>query len=66
MLRMLALFWIIMAGAGLITEGIFRAAGLVPSMRSQAIAPDTGPTATGPAWAAAVGGHGQRTCVTDP
>jgi uncharacterized membrane protein YraQ (UPF0718 family)/YHS domain-containing protein len=40
MLRMLALFWAVMAIAGLVTEGIFRAAGLVPVVRSRAIAPD--------------------------
>ena len=31
-LRMLALFWVVMSTAGLITEGIFRAAGLVPTV----------------------------------
>jgi len=31
MLRMLAVFWLVMAVAGLITEGIFRGAGLVPA-----------------------------------
>ena len=31
MLRMLAVFWALMSTAGLITEGIFRAAGLVPT-----------------------------------
>jgi uncharacterized protein len=40
MLRILALFWAIMAVAGLATEGIFRVAGLVPSTRPQVIAPD--------------------------
>jgi YHS domain-containing protein/uncharacterized membrane protein YraQ (UPF0718 family) len=39
MLRLLALFWAIMAAAGLITEGIFRAAGLVPTVRPAQIAP---------------------------
>lgn len=38
-LRMLALFWALMSVAGLITEGIFRAAGLVPSIRPTVIAP---------------------------
>jgi uncharacterized protein len=32
-LRMLALFWAVMSAAGLITEVIFRAAGLVPAVR---------------------------------
>jgi uncharacterized membrane protein YraQ (UPF0718 family) len=40
MLRMLALFWVVMAVAGLITEGIFRAAGLVPATRPKLIASD--------------------------
>jgi uncharacterized membrane protein YraQ (UPF0718 family)/YHS domain-containing protein len=40
MLRILALFWLVMAVAGLATEGIFRAAGLVPSTRPRLIAPD--------------------------
>jgi uncharacterized membrane protein YraQ (UPF0718 family)/YHS domain-containing protein len=40
MLRMLALFWAVMAAAGLVTEGIFRAAGLVPTVRPTRIAPD--------------------------
>src|ERR1019366_3546408 len=35
-----ALFWTVMAIAGLVTEGIFGAAGLVPAVRSRAIAPD--------------------------
>ena len=38
-LRMLALFWAIMSAAGLITEVIFRAAGLVPTTRPTVIAP---------------------------
>ncbi len=38
-LRMLALFWLVMSAAGLITEGIFRAAGLVPTSRPTQIAP---------------------------
>jgi uncharacterized membrane protein YraQ (UPF0718 family)/YHS domain-containing protein len=38
-LRMLALFWAIMSAAGLITEVIFRAAGLVPTTRPAVIAP---------------------------
>jgi uncharacterized protein len=40
MLRMLGLFWAVMAVAGLATEGIFRAAGLVPTVRRAQIAPD--------------------------
>ena len=36
-LRMLAIFWVVMSLAGLVTEGIFRAAGLVPTNRSVAI-----------------------------
>jgi len=40
MMRMLALFWAVMAIAGLITEGIFRAAGLVPKVHRTLIAPD--------------------------
>jgi uncharacterized protein len=39
-LRMLAIFWAVMATAGLITEGIFRAAGLVPTTRPAHIVPD--------------------------
>ena len=39
MLRMLAVFWALMSSAGLITEGIFRAAGLVPAVRPVTIAP---------------------------
>jgi uncharacterized membrane protein YraQ (UPF0718 family)/YHS domain-containing protein len=39
-LRMLTLFWAVMSAAGLITEGIFRAAGLVPSTRPTQVAPD--------------------------
>jgi hypothetical protein len=39
-LRMLAIFWAIMAAAGLITEGIFRAAGLVPTIRPAHIVPE--------------------------
>jgi uncharacterized protein len=42
--RMLALFWAVMAIAGLITEGIFRAAGLIPAHRPTVIA------STGFAW----------------
>jgi len=33
-------FWAVMALAGLATEGIFRAAGLVPTARASVIAPD--------------------------
>ncbi|HEX4081730.1 MAG TPA: permease [Acidimicrobiales bacterium] len=36
-LRLLAVFWVVMSLAGLATEGIFRAAGLVPTNRSVAI-----------------------------
>jgi uncharacterized protein len=39
MLRLLAVFWAVMAAAGLITEVIFRAAGIVPSTRPAVIAP---------------------------
>jgi YHS domain-containing protein/uncharacterized membrane protein YraQ (UPF0718 family) len=35
--RMLAVFWIVMSSAGAITEGIFRAAGIVPTTRPHAI-----------------------------
>jgi hypothetical protein len=38
-LRMLAVFWGVMATAGLITEGIFEAAGLVPTTRPTQVAP---------------------------
>ena len=38
-LRMLALFWAVMATAGLITEGIFRGSGLVPKTRPAQIVP---------------------------
>jgi uncharacterized protein len=37
MLKMLALFWFVMSLAGLITEGLFRAAGLVPTTRPSQI-----------------------------
>ncbi|MBV8464051.1 MAG: permease, partial [Acidimicrobiales bacterium] len=40
MLRMLALFWLVMSAAGLITEGIFRGAGLVPTSRPTQIVTD--------------------------
>jgi uncharacterized membrane protein YraQ (UPF0718 family)/YHS domain-containing protein len=40
MLRMLALFWAVMSVASLATEGIFRAAGLVPTVRRAQIVPD--------------------------
>ncbi len=33
MLKMLGVFWLVMSVAGLITEGIFRSAGLVPTTR---------------------------------
>jgi hypothetical protein len=39
-LRMLGLFWAVMSTAGLITEIIFRGAGLVPHLRSATIVPD--------------------------
>ncbi len=39
MLRMLGVFWALMSTAGLITEVIFRAAGLVPTVRPTMIAP---------------------------
>jgi YHS domain-containing protein len=39
-LRMLAVFWAVMAVAGLITEGIFRASGLAPTTRPTQIVPD--------------------------
>jgi uncharacterized protein len=39
MLRMLAVFWALMSTAGLITEGIFRASGLVPTVRPTTVAP---------------------------
>ncbi len=40
MLRMVAVFWLLMSTAGLVTEGLFRAAGLVPTMRPTTVAPD--------------------------
>ena len=40
MLRMLAIFWFVMSMAGLITEGIFRAVGLVPTTRPTQIVTD--------------------------
>jgi uncharacterized membrane protein YraQ (UPF0718 family)/YHS domain-containing protein len=40
-LQMLGLFWAIMSAAGLLTEVIFRAAGIVPTARPAAIAPAT-------------------------
>jgi YHS domain-containing protein len=36
--RMLAVFWALMSTAGLITEGIFRGAGLVPATRATTVA----------------------------
>jgi hypothetical protein len=39
MLRMLAVFWILMSTAGLITELIFNAAGLAPTVRPVSVAP---------------------------
>ncbi len=38
-LRMLALFWAVMATAGLITEGIFGAFGVIPTTRPATVAP---------------------------
>ena len=38
-LRLLGLFWAVMAAAGLIVEGLFSVAGLIPQHRSQTIAP---------------------------
>jgi hypothetical protein len=40
MLRMLAVFWVLMSTAGLITEAVFRGAGIVPTTRSSTIVPD--------------------------
>jgi hypothetical protein len=39
MLRMLVIFWAVMSAAGLVTELIFRAAGLVPATRPTQVAP---------------------------
>jgi uncharacterized protein len=39
MLRMLVVFWALMSTAGLLTEVLFRAAGLVPTMRPTTVAP---------------------------
>ena len=39
-LRILALFWAVMSVAGLATEGIFRAAGIIPQTRHVQIAPE--------------------------
>jgi uncharacterized protein len=39
MLRMLAVFWALMSTAGLLTELLFRAAGLVPTVRPTTVAP---------------------------
>ncbi len=39
MLRMLVVFWALMSTAGLVTEAIFRAAGLVPTTRPVSVAP---------------------------
>jgi hypothetical protein len=38
-LRMLAVFWGVMSAAGLITEGVFGAAGLIPTSRPAQVAP---------------------------
>jgi uncharacterized membrane protein YraQ (UPF0718 family) len=40
MLRMLAVFWALMSTAGLITEAVFRGAGIVPTTRTTTIVPD--------------------------
>jgi len=40
MLRMLGIFWLVMSLAGLITEGLFRAVGLVPTTRPTQIVTD--------------------------
>jgi YHS domain-containing protein len=37
--RMLLVFWCVMSVAGLVTEAIFRAAGLVPAVRPRLVAP---------------------------
>jgi uncharacterized membrane protein YraQ (UPF0718 family)/YHS domain-containing protein len=39
MLRMLGVFWALMSTAGLLTELLFRAAGLVPAVRATTVAP---------------------------
>jgi uncharacterized membrane protein YraQ (UPF0718 family)/YHS domain-containing protein len=39
MLRMLVVFWALMSSAGLLTELLFRAAGLVPTVRPTTVAP---------------------------
>ena len=39
MLRMLATFWAVMSTAGLITEGLFRVTGLVPTVKPGPISP---------------------------
>jgi uncharacterized membrane protein YraQ (UPF0718 family)/YHS domain-containing protein len=39
-LRMLGFFWLIMASAGLLTEGLFRVTGLAPTTRPAHIVPD--------------------------
>ena len=55
MLRMLAVFWALMSTAGLITEGLFRAAGLVPTHASDqslrcTSRGTTPPTSTSSSW----------------
>jgi hypothetical protein len=40
MLRMLVVFWALMSTAGLLTEGLFHAAGLVPTNRNLVVATD--------------------------
>ena len=39
-LRLLGVFWLVMSAAGLLTELIFKAAGLVPATRPASIAPE--------------------------
>ena len=48
MLRMLGVFWALMSTAGLLTEVLFRAAGLVPTTRPTTIAPATSRGTTPP------------------
>ncbi|MGH9100707.1 MAG: permease, partial [Acidimicrobiales bacterium] len=40
-LRLLGLFWLVMSGAGLVTEHLFRLLGLIPSARAGAVVGDT-------------------------
>ena len=55
MLRMLVVFWALMSTAGLLTELLFRAAGLVPTTRPVTVAPALSPgtprpTSTSSSW----------------